>query len=449
MKKRIMPILGILISFLLLFIIVGEMNDNLVISFGIIGVLLLFIFYMCLILLNKETNFKKVWKFIDKNKTIIFYIIVTLTSLFIRTQLLEIESADYRTSLTSWYNRFKEYGGLPGLSENIGNYNFPYRVILALITYLPISGLYAIKAVSIIFDYVLAISAAIIVYKLFKNNIDVKKYVFITYSLVIMLPTVVLNSAAWAQCDSIFASFSILSLMYLIEEKYVKSFILLGISFAFKLQFIFILPAYILVYILQRKFSIFNFLIIPITNLVICLPTLMFGGKLTDCIAVYFNQTQIYKKYISLNFPGVYNFFFKGTNLVNNPNKYIPVVGVIFTLFIFMIVVYILLNKRYILTKENIISLSLWSILVATFFLPRMHDRYMYVADVLSIIYFMIHKKQWYVPLGVVGCSLYCYSSYLFSNMSIPIAYVSILNFAIICFLTKDIFTRQLQQNNN
>ena len=68
-----------------------------------------------------------------------------------------------------------------------------------------------------------------------------------------------------------------------------------------------------------------------------------------------------------------------------------------------------------------------------------MHDRYMFSADVLSIIYFMINKEKWYIPLAINFVSTYCYFAYLFENVSIPIAYVSVLLFVIICILTKDI----------
>ena len=57
----------------------------------------------------------------------------------------------------------------------------------------------------------------------------------ITYALVLIIPTVMLNSGMWGQCDSIYTTFVILALYFLVKEKYSLSFIMLGISFAFKL----------------------------------------------------------------------------------------------------------------------------------------------------------------------------------------------------------------------
>ena len=135
---------------------------------------------------------------------------------------------------------------------------------MALLTYLQLSPLHSIKIVSIIFDYILAFSCMVLIYKLFKDSKKKDIYALLTYAVVLMLPTVVINSSAWAQCDSIYVAFAIISLIYLIDEKYIKSFIFLGISFAFKLQFIFLLPVYILVYITKRKFPIYYFLILLI-----------------------------------------------------------------------------------------------------------------------------------------------------------------------------------------
>lgn len=387
---------------------------------------------------------QKIWEFVDKNLLLIFFIIITFLSLFIRIKLINIESNDYLAFLSPWFDNLKENGGLSALKYYNGDYNIPYITILALLTYLPFPKLYMIKAVSIIFDYILAFAGMTLVYKLLSKNKKAKSYALLAYSLVVMAPTVILNSSAWGQCDSIFAAFTILSLIYLLDEKYTKSFILLGLAFAFKLQFIFILPAYILVYMLKRNFSVLNFLIIPIVNFVLCLPGIIAGKSILDCMTIYFNQAKLYEGYISLNFPGIYNLFLKGENLIYSSNPSLPNLGIILTIFVFIIFAFILLINKTKIQKEDIISISLWSILISTFLLPYMHDRYMFVADILSILYFIIYREKWYVPVGIILSSLYCYSSYLLGNISIPIAYVSMLNLIIICLLTKDILYKVL-----
>ena len=134
----------------------------------------------------------------------------------------------------------------------------------------------------------------------------------------ILLPTVILNSAWWGQADSIYTAFILISIVYLLKKRYFLSFVFLGISFSFKLQFIFILPLYILVYLSTKEFSIWNFFIIPIMNINMCLPAILCGKSAKSCLSVYINQTKEYSQYISMNFPGLWSIF--GTNSENSIN---------------------------------------------------------------------------------------------------------------------------------
>ncbi len=217
----------------------------------------------------------KVFEYINKHKFIIFFIIITIISLLSRYYLLRYESGDYTIFLKEWFNEIKQFGGIKALNREIGDYNTPYLTIIAVLTYLPIKSLYSIKIVSIFFDYVLAFGVCKIVDIIIKDNKNKKNILLIVYGIVLMLPTVMLNSACWGQADSIYTAFTIWSIAFLMKEKYVKSFILLGVAFAFKLQIIFILPLYILIYISKRKFSIVHFFIIPCVNFIMCIPAMI------------------------------------------------------------------------------------------------------------------------------------------------------------------------------
>ena len=147
-----------------------------------------------------------------------------------------------------------------------------------------------------------------------------------------------------------------------------------------------------------------------------------------------------------MNFPGVYNLFLDGSNLIWFDDEYLSKAGIIFTITIFAIFAFIFLYKKVKIEKEDIIHLSLWSVMVCTFFLPHMHDRYMFAADVLSVIYFMCNREKWYIPIGVNIVSLYTYSAYFWGNMSIDILYISVLNFILLLIITKDLCKKLLEE---
>lgn len=373
----------------------------------------------------------------------ILFFIVTIISLKVRIDFIKFESQDYHSFLLNWYTKIKESGGFIALKEEIGDYNIPYLVIMAILTYIPINPLILIKMVSIFFDYLMAISGMLIIYEILKNNKNKHIYALLTYSIICILPTVVLNSSAWAQCDSIYTSFILLALLFMVKEKYFKSFIFFGIALSFKLQAIFILPVYILIYISNKKFSILYFLVIPIINIIMCLPAIIVGRSLISCISIYSNQTTSYIDFISMNFPSVYAIFIKpigGSNLIENVDKAISSFGVLFTFTIFTIIAIIFIYKEIKMDNKLIINMSLFSILLCTFLLPSMHDRYMYMADVICIIWFIINRKKIYIPIVINFISLYTYIEYLYATRNLSIQYVAILNFVILFILAKEIF---------
>lgn len=383
---------------------------------------------------------RKMWKFIDRNKIYIFFIIVTVISLLFRSSLLSNSFGDYDSYLKPWFEELKANGGLNALKLEIGNYNAPYMTILALLTYLPVSSLISIKFVSIIFDYVCAIVIVKIALLLLKDNKEKKMIALIIYSFVVFMPTVFLNSACWAQSDSIYTAFILLSLLYMLKQKYIKTFIFLGIAFSFKMQAIFVLPLYFLIYISERKFSILNLLWSIVAAIVMCLPSIIFGNTLSHCLNVYIDQAATYSEYITLNFPNIYSIFWGSgsEHLINTPNGLVFKMGIIITIALFVLIAFLVLYKKVKFDGKAIVEFALWSVLICTFFLPSMHERYLFVGDVLGILYLLLNKEKWYIPLGIELVSIYGYLYLLFSSFTIEMKYMGILYFVLFVIYSKD-----------
>ena len=67
-----------------------------------------------------------------------------------------------------------------------------------------------------------------------------------------------------------------------------------------------------------------------------------------------------------------------------------------------------------------------------------MHDMYIYMADLIGLLYLIYNKKKFYIPLAIEFVSLYTYMYYLFENPGISIQVVSILNFVLLTLYSKD-----------
>lgn len=350
---------------------------------------------------------KRFVDFCEKNYLLIAFVLITVLSLGIRFFMKDFESGDYLFFLEGWFDYLKDNRGILALKNYPGDYNAPYMTILALLTYIPINKLYLIKGVSVIFDFALAISSGLLVKELTKDKDKGNILFLITYSIVLMLPTVMMNSALWAQCDAIYTTFVILSLFFLVREKYTASFIMLGLAFSFKLQFVFILPLYIILYISKKKYSILHFLLIPLTNLAMCLPAIVCGNSIVKCMKVYFNQTSTYKENLVMNFPNIYN-------LISGNVEVFYKVGVLFTLLVCILSLVYVIYKKIIWNDEKILTLGLWFIVILTFVLPGMHERYMFCGEILAVIYYILYRKN--LPLIV------------FINLSSVITYSTVLN---------------------
>ena len=377
------------------------------------------------------SNFeKKCLEFLEKHRVIIFLVLISIAAFIARICLLNYESADYEYFLSPWFQYLKSHGGLSALKSFPGNYNAPYMTIMALLTYLPFKTLYLIKSVSIVFDFVLAILSAKLVYKIAGDN---KKWLsYITYALVLFMPQVLINSAFWAQCDSMYASFCILALILLLDKKYTKAFIALGFAFAFKLQFIFILPIFIILYFSKKEFSILNFLIIPLVNFILCIPAMIAGKPIIDCMLIYSKQADTYNK-LQLNFINIYRF-------ITNESNYIRTAGLIVTLVICMLTLFYVLEKKIKWNNEKIITLALWFLVIITFTLPSMHDRYLYVGEVLSIIYYIRYRKNGALVTIINLNAIVNYSNFLFWNPDVDCVLLAVIYLFTLLHFTKNTF---------
>lgn len=395
--------------------------------------------------MNRKINNKKILS--------IIFIVVIIVSILLRIKGIYFESIDMTKCLYKWFDFLKNNGGLKALKFEIGDYNVPYIIILAILSYMPVNSIVSIKIISIIFDYLLAFFCVKLVKEIKKEKYN-KEMGMIVFSIVILLPTVILNSAYWGQCDSIYATFIIISLIYLIREKYLASFIFLGVSFAFKLQFIFVLPLYVLYFFSKRKMPIHYFLIIPIINLFMCMPAVLFGKKIIECLKIYFNQTSEYNYNISLNFPGIYNLFYNTDNFSNitTPNQYLPKIMIGLLGIIFIVTAIYVIIKQIKFDGEKIIETALWSVMISTFLLPYMHDRYMFVADILSVIYCIIKgKNKIYVPVFVNLCSTYTYIVFLSRTKILfndEIKFFTLINCMVVIVLTINLY-KELAQTSN
>lgn len=353
------------------------------------------------------TKFEKaIIDFFVKRKEIVFLVIICLAGLFVRWSGFDVLTNDMKSYLLPWYDQIKD-GGFHSLSYQIGDYNILYQTIifvLSKINVFNIDAKYLYKGISVIGDYFFAFAAARLLCALTEKPLF-KSTFNVAFAVVLFLPTVVVNSAFWGQCDSIYSAFVLATVYCAYKEKWVRMAVMFGLAFAFKLQAVFILPFLILYYFYSKKYSIFHYVISLAVFWLTGIVAFIAGRPLKDPLMIYFGQTQEYP----LMYASIPSFWM----LLNSDYTFsVLALGIVFVLM--GIMVYLCVSGRFDLeSAEGWIGLACWCVWACILFLPAMHDRYTYLVDILLVILAFINVK--YVKFAVVSValSLHSYSTYL------------------------------------
>ena len=367
---------------------------------------------------------KKIFELVDKYKYIVFTVIIFLLGLYVRYINLHFLSPDFSKQFEVWFYKLGKYSnGLLSMKERIGDYNVIHQFLMLLLTYLPFEPVVSYKGVSILFDILMAYESGRLIYSLTKSKF--KAYVIA--AVVYMYPIAILNSGVWGQCDSMYTFFIIFSIRKMMEKKYTLSFVFFGLAIAFKLQAIFYLPFLVYAYFSKREFSIIHFLYAFLVFYATALPSLLVGGSLLGPLETYVYQVGLYEN-MGLN---IINFW----TLSNGSYVVLNFIAMFITMLILGIgLLYLDNNPKAFNSKQ--LEIAIWCIWTCVLFLPSMHERYPYAAEVLMLI--LVFKDLRFIPALFIQtlCSLQTYNFYLF-GVEIQYSYMM----AVLLMITYIMFT--------
>ena len=369
---------------------------------------------------------------------------------FLRTVLLDYSSQDYQIFLSQWVETFRTNGGFAALSQPIGNYNVPYLYVLAAISYLPIPDLYLIKLFSILFDVVLAWGGMRLVRCLCPAE---KLRPLLCFCMLLLLPTVILNGACWGQCDALYGGLALHALACALGGKPASSLFLMGIAFSFKLQTVFLLPLWGGFWLLGRvKFR--HLLLFPAAYALTCLPALLLGKPLADILSVYLGQTQEGAGTLNYNSASLFSLLPYGAPVDEALGARVGILAA-FSLVLVLLALLVLFRDRadrsVLLTAGVILTIGI------PFLLPYMHDRYFFLADVLSVAWACTIPCRFPAALLVQFSSLSAYLVYLrqrftlifhFNTLSFPMLGETFLMLFAFLYACRVLFC-QLRETNS
>lgn len=338
---------------------------------------------------------------------------LTALAFWLRYICMDHVTLDYENFLSRWVQYFRDNGGFAALSQSVGNYNVPYLYFLALFSYSDIYDLYLIKLLSVFFDVVLAWSAMKLA-GLFTDSVGKKLLCFFA---VLLWPSVILNGSCWGQCDSIYAAFAVLSVYLVLDKKPVWGMVCIAVSFAFKLQAVFIMPIFA-VFLFTKRVKLWHFLIFPLTYLALMLPAVMAGRPLWDTVTLYFDQMGSVGGGLNYNSSSVYAFVSGDAD-----TELLSAIGVAAAFAFTASVIFVAALRGRKATDWALLGAAVLFCVGIPFLLPHMHDRYFFVADIMTLVFAVTMPEYFFVPLLCEFASLLGYHAYLKQRYLLPMRY--------------------------
>lgn len=333
---------------------------------------------------------------------ILYLAAITAIGLAIRVILRVVTTMDWEMYWDPWISDLKEMG-FSYLATDRYDYAPSFVYILWVISKLPINPMTAYKSIHIVLDF----AAAGVMGRMAAEVTGSKSKGICAYGVMLLVPTIWADSALWAQCDIIFMLFVLLCFYCLFREKPGAAMFFYGMAFAFKLQSLFIFPFLVILWV-NKKIKIQHFLWIPGLYFLSIIPAWIAGRPLIELINIYMAQGAQDVWSLSIKWANIYQII---------GNKYFLLeyaeAGTWLILGILMCIMFAMAQKRYRITNEFIVQTALFFAILTPYILPHMHERYGCLADILAILYAVMNRKRFFIPIVQILISFNCYMAYL------------------------------------
>lgn len=353
----------------------------------------------------------------ERYENYVFVAVGVLLASLLRFSLLEFESGDFKSFLEPWYDFINQHGGFNALQYEFSNYTPLYLYFMVIASYLfsGFSKVLAVKLTSILFDFI----CAFFVYKIVRIKYPAGITPVFAFLATLFAPTVVLNSAFWGQADITYTTGLVACIYLLATNRKVLAFVAFGLAISVKLQAVFLLP-FLLILLVKRNVSWHLFLLIPFVYIATIFPAWLIGRPFLALLLIYVAQADYYQV-LAFNIPNMYQWF---------PNELYSLfypAGLTWTLAVVFMLGLGVYKSRTKITTPVMIQLATISVLIMPYLLPKMHDRYFFAADVISIIFAFYFPQYFFVPVTIGMVSLFSYFPFLFGREVIPLALLAVI----------------------
>jgi len=287
--------------------------------------------------------------------------------------LWPLHTPDMTAFLIPWLETIRERGIASAFAQPFSNYMPSYLYLLALVSPLAnwLDPMSVIKLLSIAGTALLALAF----YRLLGALGAPQRAQWA--SAVFALPSIAFNALLMAQCDAIYVAACVMAVAMALERRHLAMFAWCGIAVAFKAQAVLIAPFFLAIAI-RRRVPFQYWLAAPAALLAMMVPALLAGWPPTDLATIYFRQAGTYSADIARNAPNIWSLA-GAISPAHAPQLF----GLALAAALGAAAAYVARMQVVRFDKAGLVAMAALSVLLTAGLLPRMHERYFMLADIL------------------------------------------------------------------
>lgn len=324
------------------------------------------------------------------------------TALYLHLLFWWTRPPDVAQFLEPWFQHIVRYGPIAAFSHPFSNYtpSYLYLLSIASLAHRLVAPMFAIKVLSTVGN----LFAVWAVADLIKTCGGRSRYAIV----LLALPSVVINAALLAQCDALGAGGCVLAVSGMIAKRPIKALLWCGVAVSFKAQAAFIAP-FIIGAMIGRKQPIWQWLIPPAVFVAMMAPAWLVGWPAWELAMVYPRQAA----------------WGDGLSRLANPWMFGTVYAAETTRQLYWFGVAVagtasigigMLTSRSVRSPRIMLLLALLSALALPFLLPKMLERYFFLAGLISIASAVSYPSRatLFIAIAVETASLLSLLTYMY-----------------------------------
>lgn len=362
-------------------------------------------------------------------------LLLVAAALALKLSLVPLLNNDLTFYVLPWLEEVRRQGSAV-FGNDLTDYSPGYTYLLWLVVQLPeaVKPVAAVKLISLAGDAAMAACAARLALAVTRDAARVA----LAGAVVFALPAVIANSGAWGQTDSVWTSFSLLSLLAMHRGRAKLAVLCFGIAFAYKPQAVFLGPVLLAFLIRRRSWPLLA--LVPVPYLLSAVPHLLAGRSWQGVFGVYAQQFEERER-LSYAAPNIWTWFPYATDAA-------VIAGVLAAAAAGVWLTWVMLHRGG--EGERLSGLPLLmggalSCLLLPFLTPKMHDRYGFGGEVMVALAACLHPRLVPVAIATQTAAMLAYQPTLLNMIGWRVEVGSLFALFALLLLARELLGRTVK----